>query len=86
VHYRASKIAGSWRISNDIQNNWRSIWRITNEVAPYFKWTGPGAYPDMDMLMWVHLSFKSLTSGSYRIPEVTYPGLLYRLTTTTESD
>ncbi|KAJ9145111.1 Alpha-galactosidase [Pleurostoma richardsiae] len=46
----ASKIADSWRISNDIQNNWKSIWRITNEVVPYSKVTKPGAYPDMDML------------------------------------
>jgi alpha-galactosidase len=48
---RASKIADSWRISNDIQDNWASIWRITNEVVPYFKHTTVGAYPDMDMLM-----------------------------------
>lgn len=47
----ASEISDSWRISNDIGNNWDSIWRITNEVVPYYKHTGVGAYPDMDMLM-----------------------------------
>ncbi|KAB5576295.1 alpha-galactosidase [Coniochaeta sp. 2T2.1] len=47
----ASKIADSWRISNDISNNWQSIWRITNEVVPYFKHTTVGAYPDMDMMI-----------------------------------
>ena len=50
-NHRASQIATSWRMSNDIYNGWRSIWRITNEVVPYYKITRPGAYPDMDMLM-----------------------------------
>lgn len=48
---RASEMANSWRISNDIYNAWRSIWRITNQVVPYYKHTGVGAYPDMDMLI-----------------------------------
>ncbi|KAF6796973.1 alpha-galactosidase precursor [Colletotrichum sojae] len=45
------KIGNSWRISNDIYNGWRSIWRITNQVVPFYKYTGPGAFPDMDMLI-----------------------------------
>ena len=48
---RASQIGNSWRISNDIYDAWRSIWRITNQVVPYFKHTGVGAYADMDMLI-----------------------------------
>ncbi|KAI4593806.1 hypothetical protein KJ359_008847 [Pestalotiopsis sp. 9143b] len=47
----ASAIGNSWRISNDIYNAWRSIWRITNEVVPYYKYTTVGAYADMDMLI-----------------------------------
>ncbi|KAF1850408.1 carbohydrate-binding module family 35 protein [Cucurbitaria berberidis CBS 394.84] len=46
----AAGIANSWRISNDIYNGWRSIWRITNEVVPYFRHTARGAFADMDML------------------------------------
>ena len=46
----ASKISNTWRISNDIYAAWRSIWRITNQVVPYYRHTKPGAYPDMDML------------------------------------
>ena len=44
-------MATSFRMSNDITNHWRSIWRITNEVVPYHRITRQGAYPDMDMLM-----------------------------------
>lgn len=51
ITIRASEIGNSWRISNDIYNAWRSIWRITNQVVPYFKHTGVGAYADMDMLI-----------------------------------
>jgi hypothetical protein len=47
----ASKIGTTWRISNDIYNAWRSIWRITNQVVPYFRHTNAGAFADMDMLM-----------------------------------
>ncbi|KAF2119196.1 alpha-galactosidase precursor [Lophiotrema nucula] len=47
----ASKTGNTWRMSNDIYNAWRSIWRITNEVFPYYRWTQPGAFPDMDMLI-----------------------------------
>ena len=40
-------------MSNDIYNAWRSIWRITNQVVPYWRNTRPGAFPDMDMLLYV---------------------------------
>ncbi|POS79158.1 alpha-galactosidase [Diaporthe helianthi] len=47
----ASELGNSWRISNDIYNGWRSVWRITNQVVPYYKHTGVGKYADMDMLI-----------------------------------
>ncbi|KFY16084.1 hypothetical protein V492_01576 [Pseudogymnoascus sp. VKM F-4246] len=47
----AAADATMWRISNDISNNWASIWRITNQVVPFYKYTSPGRYPDMDMLI-----------------------------------
>lgn len=47
----ASQIGNTWRISNDIYNAWRSIWRITNQVVPYYRHTAVGAFADMDMLI-----------------------------------
>jgi len=47
----ASDIGNTWRISNDIYNAWRSIWRITNQVVPYYKHTTVGSFADMDMLI-----------------------------------
>lgn len=47
----ASEIGNTWRISNDIYNAWRSIWRITNQIVPYHRHTKPGAFADMDMLI-----------------------------------
>ncbi|KAI1774167.1 carbohydrate-binding module family 35 protein [Hypoxylon cercidicola] len=47
----APPIGNVYRISNDIYNAWRSVWRITNQVVPFYKSTAVGAYPDMDMLI-----------------------------------
>ncbi|XXG99926.1 centromere/microtubule-binding protein cbf5 [Hypoxylon texense] len=47
----APPIGNVYRISNDIYNAWRSVWRITNQVVPFYKSTSVGAYPDMDMLI-----------------------------------
>lgn len=47
----AAPIGNTWRMSNDIFNAWRAIWRITNQMVPHAKHTGPGAFADMDMLI-----------------------------------
>ncbi|KAI1504641.1 glycoside hydrolase superfamily [Biscogniauxia marginata] len=47
----APPISNSYRISNDIYNSWRSVWRITNQAVPFYKTTTVGAYPDLDMLI-----------------------------------
>ena len=47
----AADIGNTWRISNDIYNAWRSIWRITNQIVPYVRHTTVGAFADMDMMM-----------------------------------
>ncbi|KAI1389682.1 carbohydrate-binding module family 35 protein [Hypoxylon trugodes] len=47
----APPIGNVYRISNDIYNSWRSIWRITNQAVPFHKTTTVGAYPDLDMLI-----------------------------------
>ena len=50
---RAAPLGNSWRMSNDIFNAWRAIWRITNQAVAHSKYNRPGAFADMDMLMWV---------------------------------
>ncbi|KAI1339113.1 glycoside hydrolase superfamily [Xylariaceae sp. FL0016] len=47
----APPIGNTFRISNDIYNSWRNIWRIGNQVVPFYRSTTVGAYPDMDMLI-----------------------------------
>ncbi|KAL7272741.1 hypothetical protein RUND412_004441 [Rhizina undulata] len=47
----AGKIGNSWRMSNDITDAWNSIYRIANQVVPLAKFSSPGHYNDMDMLM-----------------------------------
>ncbi|KAI0485196.1 glycoside hydrolase superfamily [Xylariaceae sp. FL0804] len=47
----APPLGDTFRISNDIYTAWRNMWRITNEVAPYWRSTRVGAYPDMDILI-----------------------------------
>ncbi|KAL6153949.1 hypothetical protein ACJQWK_01422 [Exserohilum turcicum] len=47
----AAGVGNTWRISNDIYRAWRSIWRITNQIVPYFRHTTVGAFADMDMLI-----------------------------------
>ncbi|KAF4457082.1 hypothetical protein F53441_870 [Fusarium austroafricanum] len=47
----AAPLGNSWRMSNDIFNAWRAIWRITNQVVAHAKYNGPGAFADMDMLI-----------------------------------
>ncbi|KAI1810026.1 carbohydrate-binding module family 35 protein [Poronia punctata] len=47
----APPIGNIYRISNDIYDEWRSIWRITNQVVPFHRSTTVGAFPDMDMLI-----------------------------------
>jgi alpha-galactosidase len=47
----ASKIGNTFRISNDIYNAWRSIWRIANQIVPYYRHTTVGTFADMDMLI-----------------------------------
>jgi hypothetical protein len=47
----AAPLGNTWRMSNDIFNAWRSIWRIANQAVAHSKGTEPGAYADLDMLI-----------------------------------
>ncbi|OBS22684.1 hypothetical protein FPOA_09016 [Fusarium poae] len=47
----ATQVGNSWRMSNDIFNAWRAIWRITNQAVAHSKYNRPGAFADLDMLI-----------------------------------
>ncbi|KAJ4252399.1 hypothetical protein NW762_010997 [Fusarium torreyae] len=47
----AAPLGNSWRMSNDIFNAWRAIWRITNQAVAHSKYNRPGAFADLDMLI-----------------------------------
>ncbi|CAI4212053.1 unnamed protein product [Parascedosporium putredinis] len=47
----AAPIGQTWRMSNDIYDSWRSIWRIVNQAIPHARYSRPGAFADLDMLL-----------------------------------
>ncbi|KAJ5819572.1 hypothetical protein N7474_005163 [Penicillium riverlandense] len=46
----APTLGNTWRISNDIIPDWRTIFRILNQAVPSTSFAGPGQWPDLDML------------------------------------
>ncbi|CAL5866710.1 uncharacterized protein PFLUO_LOCUS920 [Penicillium psychrofluorescens] len=46
----APALGNTWRISNDIIPDWRTIFRILNQAVPSTSFAGPGKWPDLDML------------------------------------
>ncbi|KAJ5999436.1 hypothetical protein N7451_007246 [Penicillium sp. IBT 35674x] len=46
----APALGNTWRIGNDIIPDWRTIFRILNQAVPNQPYTGPGQWPDLDML------------------------------------
>lgn len=46
----AIKAANSWRMSTDIQNNFKKVQEIIDLNADLYKYVSPGHYNDMDML------------------------------------
>ncbi|CAD0081630.1 unnamed protein product [Aureobasidium vineae] len=46
----APELGNTWRVTNDIIPNWRTIFRIVNQVVPQTDHAGPGRWLDLDML------------------------------------
>jgi alpha-galactosidase len=46
----APKLGNTWRVTNDIIPNWRTIFRIVNQVVPQTDYAGPGRWLDLDMM------------------------------------
>ena len=46
----APPLGNTWRTTNDIIPEWRTIWRQINQFVPSASFAGPGRWPDLDML------------------------------------
>ena len=46
----APALGNTWRVTNDIVPEWRTIYRIVNQVVPQASFAGPGHWLDLDML------------------------------------
>ena len=45
------KVGNSWRMSEDIQNNWASVSSIAARAATMQQYAGPGGFNDLDMMV-----------------------------------
>ncbi|KAI5244821.1 putative alpha-galactosidase D [Aureobasidium subglaciale] len=46
----APDLGNTWRVTNDITPNWRTIFRIVNQIVPRTDYAGPGRWLDLDMM------------------------------------
>lgn len=46
-----ANVGNSWRMSDDIQNNWNSVASIAAEAATISQYAAPGGFNDLDMMV-----------------------------------
>ncbi|KAI5268705.1 putative alpha-galactosidase D [Aureobasidium subglaciale] len=46
----APDLGNTWRVTNDIIPDWRTIFRIVNQIVPQTDYAGPGRWLDLDMM------------------------------------
>ena len=46
-----AEVGNSWRMSDDIQNNWASVASIAAKAATIYQYSHPGAFNDLDMMV-----------------------------------
>ena len=46
-----AKVGNSWRMSEDIRNNWESVSGIAAKAATIYNYSSPGAFNDLDMMV-----------------------------------
>lgn len=46
----APALGNTWRVTNDIIPEWKTVYRIVNQVVPQTDFAGPGQWLDLDML------------------------------------
>jgi alpha-galactosidase len=58
--------ANMWRISSDFWDRWNSLNRQFDLVHSWHDFTGPGHYPDADMIPFGHICIRSKAGGDNR--------------------
>jgi alpha-galactosidase len=56
-----------WRISSDFWDRWSSLNRQFDLMYPWHDFTGPGHYPDADMIPFGHIAIRSKAGGGDRM-------------------
>ncbi len=61
-----------WRISSDFWDRWSSLNRQFDLMYPWHDFTGPGHYPDADMIPFGHIAIRSKAGGNDRVSRFTH--------------
>jgi len=61
-----------WRISSDFWDRWSSLNREFDLSYPWHDFTGPGHYPDADMIPFGHIAIRSKAGGDDRVSRFTH--------------
>ena len=56
-----------WRISSDFWDRWSSLNHQFDLMCPWHDFTGPGHYPDADMIPFGHICIRSKAGGNDRV-------------------
>jgi alpha-galactosidase len=55
-----SKVGNSWRMSEDITNNWASVASIAARAATMHQYAAPGGFNDLDMMVRPHFFYRQV--------------------------
>jgi len=61
-----------WRISSDFWDRWGSLNQQFDLMYPWHDFTGPGHFPDADMIPFGHIAIRSKAGGTDRVSRLTH--------------
>lgn len=57
------KTANMWRMTDDLWDNWESLYNMFEKTSAWSSFVQPGAYPDCDMLPLGHIGIRAVDGG-----------------------